>query len=588
MINPMYNLSRLPYFEKWFLLGLLLGVIAGLSSLTFYFAIRLAEYLFLKQIVGLTLPVPLGEGGSLTYTFSAERFYLIPLVTAIGGGISGLLVYTFAPEAEGHGTDAAISAYHNKQGKIRWRVVPIKLIASAITIGSGGSAGREGPTAQLSAGLGSILADLLQLSPEDRRRAVAVGIGAGIGTIFKTPIGGALLASEILYKRDMEPEVIYPALVASAIGYSIFGSVVGFTPIFGNYVEPFDPLRLPLYAVLGIAAGLVGILYIKTFYKVTNIFRRLRVSNYLKPVIGAFSMGLIALVFPEVIATGYGWVDLLEFNKLNEFYTIGIPIILLLALLPFVKIIATSLTIGSGGSGGVFAPGIFIGAFLGGDIGLLFHILFPTLVPSIAPFVIIGMVSTFGGAAKAPLSVMVMVTEMTGSFQLLPGAMIAVAIAYLITGNNTIYKSQVPTRKESPAHAREYEQPVMEKLRVEQCNLVKLMIRPSDRVDNALELMQKNLVLSLPVVTEDNKFQGIVYMRDIINKEGTVEKYAHSGVPSVRRTSTLEDALDVMARTKSRWAPVVEKGEFFGIITMEEITSLYEKEIKKINVNTTE
>jgi len=166
--------------------------------------------------LGIILPSPLGEGGNLSFTITT-RYILIPISTTIGGLISGLLVYKFAPEAEGHGTDAAIDAYHNKQGKVRGIVIPIKVLASAITIGSGGSAGREGPTAQISSGLGSIIAELLHLNPEDRRRAVAVGIGAGIGTIFKAPIGGAILGAEILYKRDIEPEIIYPSLIVSAV-----------------------------------------------------------------------------------------------------------------------------------------------------------------------------------------------------------------------------------------------------------------------------------------------------------------------------------------------------------------------------------
>ncbi|WP_243679198.1 chloride channel protein [Vulcanisaeta distributa] len=206
------RIRELPYFTKWFILGIVIGVVAGFSALAFYFTLKLMESLFMGgRLVGYEIPEPLGEGGSLNYVFHAKRVWLIPLSTVLGGLLSGLIVYTWAPEAEGHGTDAAINAFHRLQGRIRRRIPPIKLIASAITIGSGGSAGREGPTAQLSAGIGSIIADLFSLTPEDRRVAVAVGIGAGIGSIFKAPIGGAILAAEILYKRDFESEVLFPA-----------------------------------------------------------------------------------------------------------------------------------------------------------------------------------------------------------------------------------------------------------------------------------------------------------------------------------------------------------------------------------------
>ncbi|MFP3205287.1 MAG: chloride channel protein [Metallosphaera yellowstonensis] len=582
-MTSLRDLRSLPYLEKWLIMGVILGIVAGLSSLTFYFAIRGVEYFLLESVIGLTVPRPLGEGGSLIFQFHATRYYLIPFVVAAGGAISGLLVYSLAPEAEGHGTDAAISAYHYREGKVRWRVIPIKLIASAFTIGSGGSAGREGPTAQLSAGIGSMIADLMGLTPEDRRRAVAVGIGAGIGTIFKTPIGGAILAAEILYKRDLEPDVIFPALVASAVGYSIFGSIEGFTPIFGNYTGSFDPIRLPLYAILGLIAGLMGLFYIKTFYGVHDTFKRVRLSPYLKPVIGGLLTGTIALLAPEVMATGYGWINLLEYEKFTEFYSL-LPVLYLLVLLPFIKVLATSLTIGSGGSGGVFAPGMFIGAFVGGDVGLLFHFLFPQLVPSIAPFVIIGMVSMFGGAAKAPLSVLIMVTEMTGSLQLLPGAMIAVAISYLVTGNQSIYRSQVPTRRESPAHASEYEQALLAKIKVAQCKLRDIKVSAISSVEETISIMMRNNFFSIPVVDNDDNFLGVAYMRDILGKSGDVRKFVVRGVQTVMRQSSLEEALETMSRTKARWAPVVEKGKLLGVLVMEDAMEVYREELVKLKV----
>jgi len=582
-MTSLRDLRSLPYLEKWLIMGVILGIVAGLSSLTFYFAIRGVEYFLLESVIGLTVPRPLGEGGSLIFQFHATRYYLIPFVVAAGGAISGLLVYSLAPEAEGHGTHAAISAYHYREGKVRWRVIPIKLISSAFTIGSGGSAGREGPTAQLSAGIGSMIADLMGLTPEDRRRAVAVGIGAGIGTIFKTPIGGAILAAEILYKRDLEPDVIFPALVASAVGYSIFGSIEGFTPIFGNYTGSFDPIRLPLYAILGLIAGLMGLFYIKTFYGVHDTFKRVRLSPYLKPVIGGLLTGTIALLAPEVMATGYGWINLLEYEKFTEFYSL-LPVLYLLVLLPFIKVLATSLTIGSGGSGGVFAPGMFIGAFVGGDVGLLFHFLFPQLVPSIAPFVIIGMVSMFGGAAKAPLSVLIMVTEMTGSLQLLPGAMIAVAMSYLVTGNQSIYRSQVPTRRESPAHASEYEQALLAKIKVAQCKLRDIKVSAISSVEETISIMMRNNFFSIPVVDNDDNFLGVAYMRDILGKSGDVGKFVVRGVQTVMRQSSLEEALETMSRTKARWAPVVEKGKLLGVLVMEDAMEVYREELVKLKV----
>ncbi|MEM0016103.1 MAG: chloride channel protein, partial [Saccharolobus sp.] len=463
------------------------------------------------------------------------------------------------------------------QGKIRWIVVPVKIIASAITIGSGGSAGREGPTAQFSAGIGSIVADLLHLSPDDRRKAVAVGIGAGIGTIFKTPIGGAILAAEILYRRDIEPEIIYPAIIASAIGYTIFGSIFGFTPVFGYYSGTFNPLRLPLYAALGLIAGLFAILYPKVFYSINRLFKKISIPNHVKPAIGGAIAGLIALLAPEILATGYGWINLVEFEKFNALYSPILPVLVLIVALPFLKIIATSFTIGSGGSGGVFAPGLFIGAYVGASVGLLFHYFFPNLVPTIAPFVIIGMMSFFAGAGKVPLSVIIMVTEMTSSLQLLPGAMIAVAISYLVSGNNTIYISQLPTRRDSPAHKSEYEIPIMEKIRVSECKLRDIKVYIDDEVSKAIELLNENNFMSLPVVDYNNKFLGIVYLRDLekARSNDTIVKYLTRGSPYVTPSSTLEQALEIMSRNKARWVSVVDNDKFLGVLTIESLLEAY-------------
>jgi CIC family chloride channel protein len=574
----MKKINDLPYLQRWFILATIIGIIAGLGALLFYYAIIFFTYIFMNVFLGIILPSPLGEGGNLSFTITNTRYILIPISTTIGGLISGLLVYKFAPEAEGHGTDAAIDAYHNKQGKVRGIVIPIKVLASAITIGSGGSAGREGPTAQISSGLGSIIADLLHLNPEDRRRAVAVGIGAGIGTIFKAPIGGAILGAEILYKRDIEPEIIYPSLIASAIGYSIFGSVVGFTPIFGYYLGSFNPLRLPFYFILGAVTGLFAIFYVKIFYKIRSFFQKMNINKYFKPAIGGLIVGIIALLFPEVMGVGYGWVQIFILNKMNIIPSFGLPLIIILLLLPFLKVLATSFSIGSGGSGGVFAPGMVIGASLGLLMGILFNFIAPTIVTSYVPFVIVGMLSFFGAAGKAPLSVMIMVVEMTGSLQLLPAAMVAVAVSYIVSGNNTIYRSQVPTRKDSPAHKGEYNTPLLSTIKISDIPLKDIKVNLNDKIKNAKDLMEENSMISIPVVDDKNTYVGILYFNDIINLNNEeVKKYTRPSIAYIHIDSSAEDAWEIMNQLKSSWAPVVEKGRFLGVVTMNDILNVYKK-----------
>jgi chloride channel protein, CIC family len=433
------------YLRKWVALGGLIGIVAGLGAILFYASIQWITNLLLGGVVGYTPPLPLGEGSTVVTPIA--RPWLIPIVTTLGGLASGILVFSLAPEAEGHGTDAAIKSYHTNAGKIRARIPPIKLLASAITIGSGGSAGREGPTAQIAAGFGSWLGDVLQLSDHDRRIAMAVGMGSGIGAIFKAPLGGAILASEVLYIRDFEPEAIIPAFVASIVGYCIFALWAGWTPVFGNGtgLTFTDPKSLVWYAALGLAAGLVGRAYSGAFYRVRDLFHRIALPRHVKPALGGLGVGIIAIAFPQVLSMGYGWVQLAIDGNTAE---LAIRTMLILVAL---KIVATSLTISSGGSGGVFAPGLYIGAMMGGALWGISHGHLPDIPATPGPFVIVSMMALFGSAAKAPIAVILMTAEMTGEYSLIPAAMFAAVAAYLVSGDRGIYEAQVLTRADSPA-----------------------------------------------------------------------------------------------------------------------------------------
>ncbi len=576
------KISSLDFFAKWLVLGVILGIIAGLGATVFFYSIKISEAFFGTYLLGMHVPSPIGE--VKTILFSIKRSYLIPFVVGIGGLISGFLFYQFAP-AEGHGTDAAIDAYHRKNGKIRPRVIFLETITSAITIGSGGSAGRESPAAVISAGISSFISDLLHLNEDDRRKMVAIGIGAGIGTIFKAPIGGALLAAEILYKRDLQSDVIYPAIVASAVGYSIFGSFIGFTPIFGYYLMPFNPLRLPLYAILGIALGYMAILYPKVFYWVKAKFNHWGIDNRLKPAIGGLFSGMLAFFFPEIMGVGYGWTQFLISGRFDVLMTFGLPVLVILLVLPFIKILATALTVGSGGGGGVFAPGIFIGGFFGAGLGLIFHFLFPFLVPIniVGGFAIVGMLSFVGAANKVPIAVVLMVVEMTGSLQLLPAAMIAISISYLISGTTTLYESQVLTQRDSPANFGEFNISLLADLKIGDIKHFRnIKINPYERVYYVKEVMAYNSFSSLPV-SVDNQLKGVVYLYDLVDVEEDISiSNLIKGIPiSINYNTTLEQAWNIMSEYKTTWVPVVENNEFLGIATLDSILQLYRE---KLNV----
>ncbi len=580
----MQNLESPRYLLKWLCISTLIGVIAGLGAIAFYVSIHLATTLLLGGLVGYQPPEPAGEGSTVIMSFwSSARPWLLPVVTTLGGLVAGIIVFKFAPEAEGHGTDAAIAAFH--QGKpIRARIPLIKLVASAITIGSGGSAGREGPAAQISAGFGSILATLLRLDEQDRRIALATGIGAGIGAIFRAPLGGAILAAEILYTNDLEAEAIIPALIASIVGYSIFGSWSGWNPIFATPANLTftSPPQLLYYVALGVLCGCIGWLYSHGFYGITHLFHRLHLPSWIKPGVGGLLVGLIGLVMPQALGMGYGWVQVSMGSGL-----LSLPLWVIL-LLPFVKILTTGLSIGSGGSGGIFGPGMVIGGMTGALIWRLCYHVLPGIPPTPGPFVIVGMMALFGGVAHAPLAVMIMVAEMTGNLSLLAPAMIAVSISYMIIGNTTIYSSQLETRADSPAHRLQFTFPLLTTLMVRQA-MVPLVVQlyETQTLLEAQSALLEHELRGAPVLDEQRVLLGVLTQTDIEHVPETeranllVKETMKKDVLVTYAEETLHEALEELTTNHRSWAPVVEsrtssqKYSVIGIISMVHIMQLY-------------
>lgn len=426
-------------------LSALVGVAAGVGALVFMWALDTCTRLLLVDLGGYTPATTIGEGGG-TPASDFARPWAVPLVVGLGGLLAGLLVFTFAPEAEGHGTDAAIHAIHHDPTGIRPRVVVVKLIASAITIGSGGSGGREGPTAQISAGTASTIARRLRLTDAQARVLVTAGMASGIAAIFRAPLGGAMLGVELLYLEDLEADALLPGLVASVVAYVVYGAVDGFTPVFGDQalITFTGPGQFVWFAVLGIAAGLLARAYSGTFYAVMAATQRLRVPRWLPPAVGGLLVGALGLVVPGVLGTGYGTVQQL----MTPQGALALPLLVLIAI-PFTKILATSLSIGSGGSGGIFGPGMVIGAALGAAFWAVLHAV-PALAGSVGPspaiFALVGMVAVFGSIAHAPIAMTLMVAEMTGNLSVIPPAMLALAVAAVIVGRTTIYRSQLERR----------------------------------------------------------------------------------------------------------------------------------------------
>jgi CIC family chloride channel protein len=431
---------------------LAVGAIGAVAALAFEAAVALAGKLLLTGISGYAPPA-VGSLHPVVDLPSWSQRWWLPVATGVGGLLSGLLVFTLAPEAEGHGTDAAVGAYHRTGGDVRSRIPFIKGIASALTIGSGGVAGREGPTAHISVGLGAILARSLGIRGQERRILLLASMAAGLAAIFRAPLGMAIFAVEILYSGMVfESEALIYTVISAVTAYALHGFYAGWTPIFAiPRGLTFDhPLVLLGFAVLGVLAGALGAVLPTLFYRVRDLFLRLPGPRHVKPAIGGVLVGLLGMLVPQILGTGYGWVELAMAGSLT---------LSTLLLIVFLKGPAMALTIGSGGSGGVFAPTVTLGAMLGGAVGISLHRLLPQLDFVPAAFVVVGMASLFAGAARTPISTLIMVAEMTGGYGLVVPAMLANILAFMVqtaltAGRRypTLYESQVFAREDSPVH----------------------------------------------------------------------------------------------------------------------------------------
>lgn len=449
-------LLKLDKTSRLVLLSIVVGVVgAGGAHLFLWMVEVVADYL----ITGLAhMPVLSTEEATnmVTAPVTNGLNWLIPISTTLGGLLVGLLVFTLAPEAEGHGTDAAIKSFHQLGGYVRTRIPIIKTVASALTIGSGGSAGREGPTAQIASGFGAITATWLRLPDDERRILMLAGMAAGLSAIFRSPLGTAIFAVEVLYSGlAFEAAALVYTFISAATAYAISGSFTGFTPLF-HLPAPtvFTGFQeLPWYALLGLAAGVMGMLVPLIYYAIRDYFAALRIPPHLKPALGGLVMGLIGMVFPHLLGSGYGFMQLAIDGTLGAW---------LMLALAFGKLVTMALTIGSGGSGGTFAPSLYVGVMLGGFMaGKLGEL--ATFTPAPEAFAVVGMAAVFAGAARVPLATLIMVAEMTGGYQLILPTMLAVAVSFMVQERlsrgqkyPTLHEDAVAGPGDSPVHQGEY------------------------------------------------------------------------------------------------------------------------------------
>ncbi len=406
------------------ILGIVVGLLGGFGAVAF------------RYLIGLFQGLIYSTSGDLTTAAHTLPWWRIVLGPAIGGLVVGPLVYFFAREAKGHGVPEVMDAVATKGGRIRKRVAFVKILASAICIGSGGSVGREGPIVQIGSALGSSVGQILRLTDNQVRVLVACGAAAGIAATFNAPIAGAIFALEIIL-GDFALPTFTPIILASVMATEVSRILIGNYPAF--QVPPYDllfPQELILYCILGIIAGVVAVSFTVTLYKVEDIWDAWKFPEYLKATIGGLVIGTIALGFPQIMGVGYDSITKALLSQ--ETWTI------LLLLVPL-KILATSITIGSGGSGGIFAPSLFMGAMLGGAFGAGAHYLFPYHTAQPGAYAIVGMGALVAGTTQAPIQAFLILFELTQNYKIIAPIMICCVISTFVA--RSVKKESIYTMK---------------------------------------------------------------------------------------------------------------------------------------------
>ncbi|MDX2023289.1 MAG: chloride channel protein [Deltaproteobacteria bacterium] len=503
----------------------LVGAAAGLAGVLFFGGLEYTQRFLLEALAGYTALKAHGETFATHEAAHTFRPWLLVLLPALGGLACGL-VTRFAPETRGGGGDAMIDAFHHKGGVIRARVIWMKALASLCTLGTGGAGGREGPTMQIGGALGSLVARVLKVGARERRILLVAGVAAGISAVFRTPLGAALLAVEVLYRDGFESDALVPSILASVVAYSIVISVFGESTLLAHAPRfGFVPAHLPLYGLLALIVAALAAAFVSVLRSFRQFFKELKVPDWVRPGVGGLLLGVLStsliLAVGAVTNTngqgigllggGYGAVQMAISG--SPWLPDGWLAVELLLLLSVTKILAASLTIGSEGSAGDFAPSLAIGGLCGGAFGRAAQLLLqdPRLDPG--AFALVGMGVFYGGIAHVPLSALVLVCELAGNYDLLVPLMLAQGIAFIALRKRQLYDAQVPTQRDSPVHRETLLLDVLKAIRVRDFAVMGrpfVTLSPRTAAGEILRHASEATWQSVFPVAQDGKLVGLV------------------------------------------------------------------------------
>lgn len=486
--------------------------------------------------------------------------YFVILAPALGGLLYGPLVHRFAPEARGHGVPEVMYAISHKGGRIPAKVAAVKSLASAICIGAGGSVGREGPIVQIGSAIGSSLGQRFKVSENRMRTLVACGAAGGIAATFNAPIAGVFFSLELLlgeFATEGFATVVLASVTASVIGRAAFGN----SPFISLPAFSINhPIQYLFYVILGVSAAAVGISFTRILYWIEDLCDHIwRGPEWARPAVGGLFLGLILLALPEMYGVGYPILQ----NGLEGKYTVAFLIVLM-----FGKMIATSFTIGIGGSGGVFAPSLFIGAMFGATFGMILHNITPSYSGAIGPYALVGMGAVFAGAARAPITAIVILFELTGDYTIILPLMLAIAVATIASRvfmKETIYTLKLRRRGVD----------VSKRSNIDHLNcqtVDSIMIHQPHPIPSDMNLVQAAQRIfdeggEVRPVQRNGEVIGIVsayLLSRAISKDDDADSLSVEDVveqpPAILTTTSIADAIGILGGNEFSAAPVTDVG----------------------------
>ena len=562
----------LVFDQNMLILAAILGFFAGFASTFFRWMIEFFESIF--SIKGLTL------------TGIPPQFYpfLLPLMPMLGGCFIGLICKYFPNAVKENGVHKVMYAVAMDDGKLRKRTITSCAITSSITIGSGGSAGREGPTVQIGSAIGSTIGQILHLSTERIRVLVGCGAAAGIAASFNAPLAGVLFALEIIL-GDFTIHTFSPIIIASVIGTVTGRALEGNEVTFNVPVhELVHPSEIIFYLALGVLCGIVARLFTFSYFYIQKLFEeKIATPDYVKPAIGGLVIGIISIFIPQVLGNGY---DVMEQALTGEIFW-GLAFILV-----FMKIMCTSITLGSGGMGGVFAPSLFIGAMLGTAFGSSVHFIFPNLTASAETYSVVGMGAVAGAVMQAPLTNILMLFELTNDYTLILPIMatcIAASYTYQRFTKHSIYVQNLINKGINIRHGREAS--IMNSIKVRDVMSTDITtIAQEMPFRKILETISYSKNFYFPVIDNKGDMTGILSfsdIREVIFEEQlgdllVAEELAKKNVSVLTPEQNINDAMEVFSKLDVDQLPVVRSEDtlkVIGMLTRGDMMAAYNREV---------